>query len=223
MLQQDPDEKIVLIVRRTLFGILPYFAFALAVFIGYIFFLYQIGLNPGRYSHFGVPMLVISATGVLVLVYTIVYLVINIYRNNTLTLTTESIVQRLQLTPFANKVSQLALDDIEDVSVAQPGFLASLFNYGTITVETAGEQQNFVFPLASNPSYVSNKIITTKEAFEARKRQARSESTDQGGQTAGPEVRATMPPANTATAPVITDLPTPPTEPPNTPTIPPAA
>lgn len=202
MLQQDPDEKVVLIVHRTLFGILPYLILAFAVFVGYIFFLYQIGLNPGRFTNFGIPMLIIAATGVLILVYTIVYLVVNIYRSNTLTLTTESIVQRLQITPFANKISQLALDDIEDVSVAQPGFLASLFNYGTVTIETAGEQQNFIFPLATNPSYVSNQIITTKEAFESRRRQSAYSSTGHNSQPNEVETTTSSPQTNTSSIPL---------------------
>ncbi len=169
MLQIDPDEEVVLIVRRTVFGMLPYFIFMMAAFVGYVYFLYQLGFNPELFRQFGTPMLILTATAVLILVYTITYLAISIYRNNTLTLTTESIIQRLQLTPFATKVSQLSLDDIEDVTVTQPGFISNLFNFGTITVETAGEQQNFIFRLARNPSFISNQIISTKEAFEERR------------------------------------------------------
>lgn len=169
MLQQDPDERIVLVVRRTLFGIAAYVIFGIFALSAYLYALFQIGLDPGRISNISIPMLLAVLTAMLLLVEAVVYLVIRVYLANTLTLTTESIVQRLQITPFANKVSQLGLDDIEDVTIAQPGFLASLLNYGTLTVETAGEQQNFIFPLAKNPARVSQAIITTKEAFEARK------------------------------------------------------
>ncbi len=81
-------------------------------------------------------------------------------------LTNESIVQRLQMTPFAHKLSQLALDDIEDLTVTQQGFLASLFNYGILTIETAGEAQNFIFKDAANPQAASREIITAKEHLE---------------------------------------------------------
>lgn len=169
MLQQDADEQVILVVRRTYFGILPHILFGIAALAAFVYGIFQLGLNPERFANVGASTVLALFVGGIVLIETIIFLIVRVYLSNTITLTTESVVQRLQMTPFANKISQLGLDGVEDVSVAQPGFLANLLNYGTLTIETAGEQQNFIFPFAKSPSKVSNQIITAKEAFEAKK------------------------------------------------------
>lgn len=170
MLQQDSDERVILIARRTIFGVLHYVVAAILALAAYLYVVFQLGLNPEYFNriNLSLPMTFAIISALLLLIETVIYLVVRVYTGNILTLTTESIVQHLQLTPFANKTSQLGLDDIEDVTITQPGFLASLLNYGTLTVETAGEQQNFIFPFAHNPPRISRAIIAAKEQFETR-------------------------------------------------------
>jgi hypothetical protein len=68
-----------------------------------------------------------------------------LYKSNVILVSSEKIAQILNPSIFNRKISQLSIGDVQDATVSQKGLLARLFNYGTITIETAGEQQNLNF------------------------------------------------------------------------------
>lgn len=51
-------------------------------------------------------------------------------------------------------LSETRLNIIEDVTFAQVGTIRSLFNYGDVFVQTAGETKNFEFDRAPNPARI---------------------------------------------------------------------
>jgi hypothetical protein len=57
------------------------------------------------------------------------------------------------------------MSNVEDVNEEQRGVLASIFNYGTLTVETAGARENFVFTLCPNPAGLADRIIEARQAY----------------------------------------------------------
>lgn len=81
-----------------------------------------------------------------------------LYVNNVIFLTSDKIAQILYRSLFNRKISQLNIGDVQDVTVTQNGVLAHMFNYGTLVVETAGEQQNYTFTYIPHP-YESSKLI----------------------------------------------------------------
>ena len=44
---------------------------------------------------------------------------------------------------FYRRISELALEDVEDVTSIIQGFLPTIFNYGDILIQTAGAEENF--------------------------------------------------------------------------------
>lgn len=86
-----------------------------------------------------------------------------LYKNNTIYVTTEKIAQVLYVTIFNRKVSQLSIGDVQDVTVTQKGLFPHLFNYGTLVIETAGEQQNYTFTFVPEPYEKSNAIVSAHE------------------------------------------------------------
>ena len=44
---------------------------------------------------------------------------------------------------FFRRISELNLEEVEDVSSAVSGFFQSTFNYGTVLIQTAGSRENF--------------------------------------------------------------------------------
>lgn len=66
------------------------------------------------------------------------------YYLDALILSSERIIHIEQRSVFNREVSQLALDRIQDVTIATKGVFSTLLGFGTLTVETAGEQENFV-------------------------------------------------------------------------------
>lgn len=106
-------------------------------------------------------IIVVGATLLVLILFTATY----VYRQSRLLVTDRSLVQIIQKTLFNKKVSRLSMSNVEDVSEEQRGFLASFFNYGTLTVQTAGTEDNFVFTLCPNPTKLADRIIEARQAY----------------------------------------------------------
>lgn len=78
--------------------------------------------------------------------------------------TNESLMQILQPSPFGSKLSQLSLQHVADVTVRKD-FFGSILGFGQVTVETPGEQKNYIFPSVSNPDHVTKIIVEAHENF----------------------------------------------------------
>jgi len=55
---------------------------------------------------------------------------------------------------FFRRISQLNLEDVEDTTSVIKGFFPSVFNYGSVEVQTAGEARNFEIPNILHPHRV---------------------------------------------------------------------
>lgn len=86
-----------------------------------------------------------------------------IYRQNRLIVTDRNITQILQNGLFNRKVSQLNLVNVEDVTSTQNGIIATIFGYGELKIETAGEQVNFHYSYCPNPGYFAKIILNARE------------------------------------------------------------
>lgn len=61
------------------------------------------------------------------------------------------------------KFSEAELTKIQDISYTSGGIVAAVFNYGNVTIETAGEAPNLVFELIPFPERVVETIRTLTE------------------------------------------------------------
>lgn len=75
-------------------------------------------------------------------------------------ITEDAIIDITQEGFFGRKISQLSLLRVQDVTSNIKGVLPTLFGFGDVLVETAGEQsQNFLLKAVPNPQEVSAKIM----------------------------------------------------------------
>jgi len=88
-----------------------------------------------------------------------------IYNRNFLIISDRNVTQVLQQGLFNRKVSELSLANVEDVSAIRKGIFATMFNFGTLQVETAGEAENFVFGYCPNPNYYGKVILDARREF----------------------------------------------------------
>lgn len=86
-----------------------------------------------------------------------------IYRQSHLLITNENIIEVRQISLFSKKVSHLNMINVEDVTVTKRGIIQTAFNFGTITIETAGEKENFSFPYTPNPDIYRRLVINAHE------------------------------------------------------------
>jgi len=87
-----------------------------------------------------------------------------LYQLNRLIVTTEKVAQITYRTIFDRKVVQLSIERVQDVTVSQVGIFPRIFHYGTVYIETAGDQEECIFTFAPDPYELSREIMNIHEA-----------------------------------------------------------
>jgi hypothetical protein len=163
----EPGEEIVTVVRRSFIGLLGIYLVAIAAVLA--IFTLIIALTTDSVSAgdgYEIPtevdaIMVLGATFLVLILFAATY----IYRQSRLLITDRSLVQITQKSLFIRKVSRLSFSNVEDVSAEQRGILASLFGYGTLMVQTAGERDNFIFNLCPKPNQLADRIIEARQKY----------------------------------------------------------
>lgn len=91
------------------------------------------------------------------------FLAAYVYAHNYVILTDRKVVFISTRNIFARRISQLSIGDVQDVTIAQDTFLSRVFKYGTVNIETAGEQANFSFAYAALPFETAKAIVDAHE------------------------------------------------------------
>jgi len=164
----DADEEILAVYKHH------WFAYAVNWIIGVIvvtiimtlaYILTSIGGADSTIVTYRSQILAVAAVfSVLILAGTFVPVYLRMQEQ--VVLTDEAVLQLLRPSLFANKIDQLSLRHISDVSVQQD-FLGTIFGYGHITIETPGEQNNYHFSTLNNPQVSAREIIAAHENFDA--------------------------------------------------------
>jgi hypothetical protein len=156
----DADETPVNIIHKHPIGALG-IALAGLIADAAVIILFAL-LLPGSFADnpagaAGAVLLLTAAIGFIAI------MAIYIYRQNKLLVTNKHLAMVTQRTLVNRKVSQLSMRDVEDSNADQKGLLPTAFNYGTLTVETAGEMENFIFTMCPRPSEYSDQILAARE------------------------------------------------------------
>jgi uncharacterized membrane protein YdbT with pleckstrin-like domain len=162
----DPG-PVVLSVHKHLFGLIVLYVQAgvgIVAALALIIFLVPtlVGKNHQSMMYGWISLGSILLFAIIALVLVVATIV---YRRSQLVVTVTNITQVNQIGLFNRKISQLSLADVEDVSAVQKGVFASIFGFGTVFVETAGEQANFHFDFCPNPNAVAKEISVCEQAF----------------------------------------------------------
>lgn len=169
----DNNEKIHLEVRKHPVGLFLIYMGGLLSILA-IFSIMVIGAAAYDFSTVGTDVgiagsslqALIIAAGFFLTVFAVVITAVAafIYTHNVLIVTSEKIAQQIYISLFNKKISQLSIADVQDSTVRQDGIIAHIFNYGTVIIETAGEQSNYTFTFAPNPYDVSKALTGAHEA-----------------------------------------------------------
>lgn len=73
--------------------------------------------------------------------------------------TSDRVISYVQNGLFNRVVSELRLSRVQDVNTKVKGLLATMFHFGDVTVETAGEYVNFDLKNVPHPYEVAEKIL----------------------------------------------------------------
>lgn len=170
MIEFDSDEQMICEIRKHPFGLAV--IYGTGIFVGFTAFLLLVvgslflgndALGIGSASK-STQVGIILFGGVLTILIALATLIgAYLYKSNVVLVTSEKIAQVLYRTIFDRKISQLSIGDVHDVTVTQKGVFARMFNYGTLTIETAGEQANFTFTFTPQPYERAKDIVGAHE------------------------------------------------------------
>lgn len=83
-------------------------------------------------------------------------------------ITDERIINIEQKGLFMRKISELRYEKIQDVTSEVRGFLPTVINFGDVDVQTAGEEDNFLFRTVSDPYQIKEIIMNQMHARERK-------------------------------------------------------
>jgi len=106
----------------------------------------------------------------------ILYVITYAYNQTVLVITNCSVVQVQQKGLLYHKVARLSMADVEDVSSEQLGIWTRVLGYGTLTIQTAGEMQKFVFKYCPDPIYITEIILNARDQYNESIEQGRPQN-----------------------------------------------
>ena len=164
-----PGERVVLMLHRHWF-------FALQIFIAYTFF----GIVPivgwwalHRYTtvfqnpQTFVYLLLVLSLAAYALIWAVLLLIawVNFYLDVWI-VTTERIINIEQVRLFDRIVSEQKLFRVQDVTTQVTGIIAGMLHFGEVSVQTAGQQERFIFEQVPHPEKVAQIIMHLLDSIE---------------------------------------------------------
>lgn len=168
LIELDPEEKLVCTIKRHIVGLigvyLTGFFISITILLGSLLMGTWIEKNMDiQNDSIGLIAAVVGVIFSAVLLF-FTYVAGYVYRNSVIIVTTDKVAQILYRNLVDRKISQLSLGDLQDVTVDQRGLLARVFKYGTLVIETAGEQNNFTFTFTPLPYKCAQEIVGARES-----------------------------------------------------------
>jgi len=163
---QPRDEITQRVVFKHIMSIAPFLLSLFILAIAGIVGVYYLGVFEEQIGAV-VPLVYINIAGFLLIVI-LAFLFMAflwIWRRNKLIITDEHIVDIDQLGLFNRKVSTLQLENIQDVTAKVSGPMQTIFQYGTLLIQTAGERENFVIDYVAEPYELKLYILEVRKKY----------------------------------------------------------
>lgn len=159
----QPGETIIKVFHRSYISLFPYaLVSAILTFVG-AELSNMITTNSTELS-LGRPAVVTIVFFLFVISLIVLFAGIYVYNHNVLIFTNEHLIEVEQNGLFGRIISEVSFNREQDISGNRSGFFATIFDYGNVTVQSAGENVHFVFRYARDPEEISNEAIATNEA-----------------------------------------------------------
>jgi uncharacterized membrane protein YdbT with pleckstrin-like domain len=171
---QNADEVVQKVIHKHVMAVLPYVSVSVLLFlIGLVAIYWGAAGNPGipqadfsgyTTQQLDIPLVPIGLISVLLASFMAIASVY-VWWQNRLFITDENIVDMDQMGLFQRTIATLRLSRVQDISVQVKGPMQTIFHYGTVTVQTAGEKELFHFDYVPEPYKVKAIIVETYEKF----------------------------------------------------------
>lgn len=156
-----PNEENIFFLRPHWFALLPLIiGFAVILVLPIAVWLGLQIINPGFFEIPGYEALYVLGASIFFL-FSWLFLFQNFidYFLDIWIVTTHRIIDITQHGLFGRTTAELMLDRVQDVTSEVKGFIPTIFDYGTIFIQTAGERERFVFERIPRPVHISKRIL----------------------------------------------------------------
>ena len=161
---QNPNEEILLVVRRHWFDILIQF---LVVFLMVLLLLFGFFVLPYFLDDFSgmklQSLILFLGSSFSILIWLYAFLIWIDYYFDVWIITDKRIINVEQKGLFMRHISELELQKVQDVTTEIEGIIPSVLNYGDVHIQTAGTVTRFVFWHVPNPYKVKGVIMKLQE------------------------------------------------------------
>jgi uncharacterized membrane protein YdbT with pleckstrin-like domain len=164
--QLDSNEQIVFEAKRHWINLVPVWLSAVTMVAVGVLLAFLIGRFPdsvSRYIPAAVPGMIVAL--IVAIALAILAAGLWVYRRNRLVLTNKHLIKVEQDGLFARKVSQLSLSRVQDVNGSHRGILATILKYGTVEVQSAGEDEEFIFNQMPYPAEIADRLMKAHDEF----------------------------------------------------------
>ena len=118
------------------------------------------------------PLLILGASAYYLMVWSFFITKFISYYLDVYMITSNRVLDIRQNGLFSRTVAELDLARVQDVTSEVKGILHSLLNYGNVYIQTAGEQEHFIFEDVHRPDDIRRRLL---ELVEADRKQQGSE------------------------------------------------
>lgn len=166
---QLPGEQIIKILRRDVFNIFKKFIIFLFFIVLLSFFVFFINsLMPNITSQIYFPVLLLAGSAYILFVWLFAFFSFIDYYLDVWIITNERIINIEQEGFFSRTISEERLFRIQDVTSEVKGVFPTIFRFGNIYIQTAGEKERFVFEQVPEADAVRELIIKLAESDRER-------------------------------------------------------
>jgi uncharacterized membrane protein YdbT with pleckstrin-like domain len=165
-IQLEEDEVILLQVRKHWFVLCVQFfsvivlALFPAVFLYLVFFSSSINLPV-----FNTSFVISLYAGWLIIMWMILFSVWTNYYLDVWTVTNKRLIAVDQRGFFSRTISSFRLERMQDITVTVKGIIATLLNFGTLEIQTAGVEKNFRVHGIPGPADIKSVILSSADSL----------------------------------------------------------
>lgn len=161
---QNPNEEILLVIRRHWFDIFQQFlvVFLMIFLLIFSFFIFPYFLDDFNGAKIRTLTLFLE-NSFAVLIWLYAFLIWIDYYFDVWIITNKRIINVEQKGLFMRHISELELPKVQDVTTEIEGIIPSILNYGDVHIQTAGTVTRFVFWHVPNPYRIKGIIMKLQE------------------------------------------------------------
>lgn len=157
---QHENEQILMVIHRHWFNILMHLG--TIILLSLVLF-GSLAVLPSLFPEIGVESATFFAfvqSTLLLFLWLFSFLVWIDYYFDVWIVTNERIVNIEQKGLFTRRISELRFSRIQDITATVDGLVPTMLNFGDVTVQTAAEEERFLFRQVADPFAVKDRVMT---------------------------------------------------------------